>query len=67
MAGRPSGTLAVSDWELAELAHYRRCGWTLWELASHYGVTERTVQRYLRRAGVEPLRADSRPASAQNE
>lgn len=31
------------------MAHYARCGWTLYELASHYGLSERSVQRILRR------------------
>lgn len=67
MAGRPHVTATVSDWELAELAHYRRCGWSLWELACHYGVTERTVSRWLRRMRADATRADSRPAVVQNE
>ena len=62
MAGPP----ALSAWEVAELVHYHAHGWTVQELAWHYGVCERTVQRILRRAA-DALRADSRPAVAQNE
>lgn len=44
-----AGKSALSDWELDELVHYAHCGWTLFELSSHYGVSERSVQRILRR------------------
>ena len=46
-------TFALSDWEMDEMAYYRRGGWTEWQLASHYRVSEKTVQRILRRLGVE--------------
>lgn len=62
-----SGVRALSEWEADELAAHARCGWTLHELARFYGVSERTVQRYLRRAGADALRADSRPAVRENE
>lgn len=55
------GKSPLSDWELAEMAHHARCGWTLRELASHYGLSERSVQRILRRMPQEPRR---RPQSA---
>lgn len=55
--GRPSGTIILSDWELDELLHYRRRGWSLGELANYYGLSERTVSRYIKRA-----RRDSGPA-----
>ena len=64
---RPRGTGRLSEWELAELAHYARRGWSLFELASHYGLSERTVQRILRRMPPEPLRADSIAAMDENE
>lgn len=64
---RPRGTGRLSDWELAEMAHHARCGWSLFELASHYGLSERTVQRILRRMPPEPLRADSSAAWDENE
>ena len=48
----------LSDWELDELLMHSRAGWTARELAHYYGVSERTVSRYLRAAGS----ADSRPA-----
>lgn len=58
MRGRPYGTIALSEWEIDELPHHRRRGWSLQALASYYGVSERTVSRYLRRA-----RRDSGPAT----
>lgn len=64
---RPRGTGALSAWEEAEMAHYARRGWTLFELASHYGLSERTVQRILRRMPPEPLRADLSAAGDENE
>ena len=59
-----AGKCALSDWEMSELAYYHRRGWTTRELASHYGFSERTVRRYLRR---EALRADSRLARTEME
>lgn len=56
--GRPRGTTALSEWEMDELMMHARAGWTARELASYYGVSERTVVRYLRRA-----RRDSGPAT----
>jgi Mor family transcriptional regulator len=64
---RPRGTGVLAEWEVAEMAHYARCGWSLFELASHYGLSERTVQRILRRMPQEPLRADSSAAEDENE
>ena len=61
------GKSPLSDWELAELAHHARCGWSLYELASYYGLSERSVQRILRRMPPEPLRADSSDAGDENE
>lgn len=46
---RPRGTGRLAEWEVAEMAHYARCGWSLYELASFYGISERSVQRILRR------------------
>ena len=64
---RPRGTGRLAEWEVAEMAHYARCGWSLFELASHYGLSERTGQRILRRMPPEPLRADSSAARDENE
>ena len=61
------GKSPLSDWEMAEMAHYARCGWTLRELASHYGLSERSVQRILRRMPQEPRRADSSAAKRETE
>ena len=41
---------ALSEWELDELLMHARAGWTARELAHYYGVSERTVVRYLRQA-----------------
>lgn len=49
MAGGPKGTYKLSQWEIDELLYYRRGGWTIFELASHYCITERTVTRILAR------------------
>lgn len=49
MAGGPKGTYKLSQWEIDELLYYRRGGWTIFELASHYCITERTVRRILAR------------------
>ena len=46
---RGAGTNKLSQWEIDELLYYRRGGWTCFELASHYGITERTVTRILAR------------------
>lgn len=59
-----AGKCALSGWTTRELAYYRRRGWTTRELASHYGLSERTVRRYLRR---EALRADSIAARTEME
>lgn len=64
---RPRGTGRLAEWEVAEMAHYAKCGWTLYELASHYGLSERSVQRILRRMPQEPPRADSSAAGDENE
>ena len=58
MRGRPSGTTALSEWEVDELLHHRLRGWFLEALASYYGVSTRTVSRYVRRA-----ERDSGPAT----
>ena len=41
----------LSDWEVEEMRSLRRRGASLRELASLYGVCERTVGRYLREYG----------------
>lgn len=65
MAGRPKGSgYALSEWEVAEMCHYLRVGWTQQEVAWHYGICTKTVQRIERREG---LRADSRRAGAISE
>ena len=64
---RPRGTGRLAEWEVAEMAHYARCGWSLFELASHYGLSERTVQRILRRMPQEPCRAEISAAEDENE
>lgn len=64
---RPRGTGRLSDWEVAEMAHHARCGWSLFELASHYGLSERSVQRILRRMPQEPSRASQSAAKRENE
>lgn len=61
------GKSPLSDWELAEMAHYARCGWSLYELASYYGISERSVQRILRRMPQEPTRASQSAAKRENE
>ena len=48
--GRPRGTFAISDWEMDELLWYHSRGWTADTLASYYGISSKTVERYLRRA-----------------
>ena len=58
MRGRPYGTTALSEWEVDELLHHHRRGWSLEALASYYGVSTRTVLRYVRRA-----ERDSGPAT----
>lgn len=49
------------------MAHYAKCGWTLYELASHYGLSERSVQRILRRMPQEPPRASQSAAKRETE
>ena len=61
------GKSPLSEWELAELAHHARCGWSLYELASFYGISERSVQRILRRMPQEPPRADSSAAKRETD
>lgn len=65
MAGRPRGTYALSEWEIEELAHYARAGWTQEALARYYRVSTKTVGRVLRR--YEATRADLSHAKAENE
>ena len=60
-------TFALSDWEMDEMAYYRRGGWTEWELASHYRVSEKTVQRILRRLAVEPRKGVLSHATTKND
>lgn len=43
----PRGGRIWSDWELSEMAHLHRCGWTARSLATLYGVSERCIQRRL--------------------
>lgn len=65
MAGRPRGTYALSDWEIDELMHYARAGWTQEALASYYRTSKKTVRRVLRR--YEATRADSSPRKGKTE
>lgn len=60
-------TFALSEWEMQELAYCRRGGWTEWQLASHYRVSEKTVQRILRRLAVEPSRPRQSHATTEND
>lgn len=57
---RPRGTGRLADWEVAEMAHHARCGWSLYELASHYGLSERSVQRMLRRMSADECTKEGR-------
>lgn len=57
----------LSDWELDEMVMLRRRGWSARKLAAWYGVSDRTIQRTLRKMGQEPLRADSRAAVTKTE
>lgn len=43
--------LKLSDWEVDELLFYARSGWTPRQLGRLYGVSEKTVQRIIRRNG----------------
>lgn len=61
------GKSPLSEWELAELAHHARCGWSLYELASYYGISERSVQRILRRMPQEPRRASQSAAKRETD
>lgn len=61
-----AGKTALSDWELRELEHYARCGWTAQELGWHYGLNERSVQRLLRRLGVDERVKEGGPLMASN-
>jgi transposase len=49
----------LSNWELQELVVLRGRGWSCKKLAAWYGVSDRTIQRILRKMGQKPLRADS--------
>ena len=49
------------------MAYYRRGGWTEWQLASHYRVSEKTVQRILSRLAVEPSRPRQSHATTETE
>ena len=44
---------SLSEWELDELRMLRGRGWTVRRLAAWYGLSERTIQRLLRRMGAE--------------
>lgn len=57
----------LSDWELQELVVLRGRGWSCKRLAAWYGVSDRTIQRILRKMGQKPLRADSSAVVAQTE
>ena len=48
--GRTWLSNTLSDWEVWEILWYRRCGWTLEELATHYGMSRRSVSRLIRKA-----------------
>lgn len=61
------GKSPLSDWELAELAHHARCGWSLYELACFYGISEWSVQRILRKMPQEPRRRPQSAARDENE
>ena len=63
----PSGPRAWSDWELSEMAHLRRHGWTARSLASLYGVTERSIQRRLRAMDGKPRRGDSSAVACKTD
>lgn len=65
MAGRPRGTYALSDWEIDELAHYARAGWTQEALERYYRVSTKTVGRVMQR--LEALRADLSPCKGKTE
>lgn len=60
-------TFALSEWEMSEMAYYRRGDWTEWELACHYRVSEKTVQRILRRLAVERAGHDRSHATTKND
>lgn len=51
---RPRGAGRLAEWEVAEVA-------------SHCGLSERTVRRILRRMPPEPLRADSSAAKRETD
>lgn len=57
----------LSDWELQELVMLRGRGWSCKKLAAWYGVSDRTIQRILRKMVQKPLRADSSAVVAQTE
>lgn len=51
----------LSDWELKELVMLRGRGWSCKKLAAWYGVSDRTIQRILRK--MEQKNAAAVPAS----
>lgn len=51
MAGREGQGRKLADWEVEELLAMRRRGASLREVADCFGLSERTVSRYLRRYG----------------
>lgn len=53
-----------SDWELSEMDHLHRCGWTARSLATLYGCSERAIQRRLRAMRAERP-ADMRSVATQ--
>ena len=50
MSGR-GRCASMSEWEIDEMEHYKRCGWSNYELACYYGVSDRTIRRILRMRG----------------
>ena len=59
---------ALSDWQIDELQALRRAGWSTTSLAAIYGVTERSINRILRRiAAGKPRKGDLRPAASEIE
>lgn len=51
MAGRKGQGCKLAGWEVEELLSMRRRGAAVREIAARFGVSERTVHRYLRRFG----------------
>ena len=51
MAGRRGSGLKLAGWEVEELLSMRRRGAAIREIAERFGLSERSVHRYLRRFG----------------